>query len=136
MHGLKSEVMKVEEKEKEIRVGESRIYIGEDGIVYNIAVGASDKKRATDIKEGVLELANMAEGKVNLLVDLNKAGRPSPEARKIYLEVAEHEKIRKVAMIGVHPVARVLASFLTSVSKKREMSFFKTKEEALAWLKE
>ena len=58
----------MEEKDREIRVGESRIYIGEDGIVYNIAVGASDKKRATDIKDGVLELANMALDRVDMKV--------------------------------------------------------------------
>ncbi len=126
----------INEKDREIRVGENRLYLGEDGIVYNIAVGASDKKIANEINEGILKLANTLEGKVNLFIDLNKGKKPSPEARKIYLEVAEHEKIRKVAMSGLHPVARVLASFMMGVSEKKDMRFFKTKEEALAWLKE
>ena len=34
----------------------------------------------------------------------------------------------------MHPVARVLASFVMTITKKNEIDFFKTKEEALAWL--
>ena len=49
---------------------------------------------------------------------------------------AELEKIGKIAMFGMHPVARVVASFVMGVTNKEDMRFFKSKEDALLWLKE
>ena len=51
-------------------------------------------------------------------------------------EAFEDEKIGKVALFGLHPVARVIASFVMGVTKKEDMRFFRTKEEALAWIKD
>ena len=59
----------------------------------------------------------------------------SPEARKIWRNFSEDEDTHKVAMFGIHPVAMVIASFVTNITKKNEMRFFKTKEEALEWIK-
>jgi len=126
----------MENKDREIRVGENRLYLGEDNILYITNIGEIDEKTAIAIKEAVLNVANMVEGKVHTLTDLNKAGKTSPEARKVFKELAEQEKQGKVALFGMHPVARVLASFFMGISKKKDMRFFKTKEEALAWLKE
>ena len=126
----------MENKDREIRVGENRLYLGENNILYITNIGEIDEKTAIAIKEAVLNVANMVEGKVHTLTDLNKAGKTSPEARKVFKELAEQEKQGKVALFGMHPVARVLASFFMGISKKKDMRFFKTKEEALAWLKE
>ena len=122
--------------EREIWVGESRFYLDEDNIIYHTIVGEVDEKIAIAHKEATLIFHNMAEGKVNILGDINKAGKQSPEARKIWRELSEHKKTGKVALYGMHPVARVIASFVMGVSRKKDMCFFKTKEEALAWLKE
>ena len=123
--------------EREIWVGECKVYLGDDGIIYDIAEGnRNDKELALGIKEAVLKLSNLYEKKMNLFVDLNFAPQPSSEARKVYQSIAEHDKIGKIAMFGLHPVARVLAAFIMGVSKKKDTRFFKTKEEALAWLKE
>ena len=73
---------------------------------------------------------------MNVFIDLNKAGKGSPEARKIWKKLTENEKTGRVAFFGLHPVARVLASFTMGVSKNKDMRFFKTREEALEWLKE
>lgn len=124
-----------EVSEREIWVGENRVYLGEDNILYSIAVGESDEKRAIAMKEAIFKLMNMVEGKVNCLIDLSKSGKHSPEARKIWKEMAEDDRTRKVAMFGMHPVARVIASFVMGVSRKKDMRFFGKKEEALAWLK-
>ena len=48
----------------------------------------------------------------------------------------EDEKLVKIAIFGLNPVARVIASFIMGVAKKKDQRFFKTKEEALAWLKQ
>ena len=126
----------MEEQEREIWVGENRHYLGEDNILYVTVVGEVDEKVAIACREAAFKLMNIVEGKVNVLIDVNKAGKQSPEARKVWTELSEHEKFGKVALFGLHPVARVLASFVMGVSKKKDMRFFKTKEEALAWLKE
>lgn len=126
----------MEEKEREIWVGGNRIYLGEDNILDIINVEEIDEKTAIAIKEAVLKLMNMVEGKVHTLTDLTKAGKTTPEARKIGKEMFEHERLGKVAMFGLHPVAKVIASFVMGVAKKKDIRFFKTKEEALVWLKE
>ena len=122
--------------EREIWVGENRLYLGEDNVLCITNTGEIDEKIAIEIKEAVLKLMNMVEGKVHTLTDLNKAGKTTSQARKVFQELAEHEKQGKNAFYGMHPVARVLASFFMGASKKKAMRFFKTKEEALAWLKE
>jgi len=86
------------------------------------------------IKEAGLKLANMVDGKVDVILDHNKAGKTSSKTRKIFKEMTEHEKFGKIAHYGVHPVAKVLASFIMGMSKKTDMRFFKTKKEALAWV--
>ena len=112
------------------------MYLDKDGILYNIMVGDMDYKMAIAFKEANLKLVDNVEGKIKVLVDLNEAGKPSSEERKIIKELSEIEKDGKVAHIGLHPVARMIASFCQGFSKKKDLRFFKTKDEALAWLKE
>jgi len=130
----KAEIREV--SEREVWVEEERLCLGEDNIFYVTSDGAVDEKMAIKIKEITLKFMRMAEGKMHLLIDLNKAGKQSLEARKTWDELSEHEKCGKVALFGLHPVARVIASFAMGISKKKDMRFFKTKEDALAWLKE
>ena len=123
--------------EREIWVGEHRLYLGEDNISYITPFGGYiDEKRATEVSQASLRLMNTVQGKVNCLIDLNKAGQQSSGARKIWKEWSENEKTGKVALFGLHPVARVIASFVMGVTRKRDIRFFKTEKEALAWLKE
>ncbi len=126
----------MQNKDREIWVGKNRLYLSKDNITYFFMVGEHDEKIASACGEAFLKLINIVEGKVNALGDLNKARKQSPEARKIWKELSEHEKVGKLALIGMHPVARVLASFVMGRTKKKDMRFFKTKEEALAWFKE
>ena len=126
----------MEEKDREIRVGENRMYLGEDNLLCITIVGELDEETQIGINEAGYKLMNTVEGKVYALVDLNKAGKVSPGARKRHVEISEHEKTAKVALFGLHPVARVVASFFMGISQKKDMRFFRTREEALAWLKE
>ena len=121
---------------REIWVGKNRMYLGEDNIFRVTIVGELDEETQTAINGACLKLMNMVEGKANFLLDINKAGKVTSGARKRQVEMSENEKIAKVAMFGLHPVARVLASFFMGVSQKKDMRFFRTEEEALAWLKE
>jgi hypothetical protein len=125
----------MENKNREIHIGENRLYFTEDNIICIVNIGEIDEKTALAMKEAVLNLMNRVEGKVHTLTDLNRAGKTSPEARKVFKELAENEKQGKNAFFGMHPVARVLSAFFMGLSPKKDMCFFKTKEEALAWLK-
>ncbi len=122
--------------ERELWVGEHRFYLGEDNILYCITVGVIDAEMAIAFDEVTLKLMNMVEGKANLFIDLSRTGQATAEARKIGKQRFELGKIGKIAMFGMHPVARVLASFVMGVTKKEDMRFFKSKEDALEWLKE
>jgi hypothetical protein len=126
----------MEKKEREILVGESRIYLGEDNIIYITAAGSPDEKMAIANKEAAVKVASMVEGKVKVLLDITAAGKQSTETRRVWKEYVESEKFGKFALVGLHPVAQVIASFVMGLSKKKDMRFFKTKQEALVWLKE
>ena len=126
----------MDEKDREIWVGKNRLYLGEDNTLYISDVGKIDEKIAILCKNAAFKLSSMVEGKVNVFIDINQSGKQSSETRKVWKEFSEHEKFGKIALFGMHPVARVIASFVMGATKKKNMRFFKTKEEALAWLKE
>jgi len=126
----------MEEKEKEIWVGKSRFYLGEDNILYETVVGEVDEKMVRAMNDATNKLTDTVKGKVNVLVDLSRTGKSTLGARKQARERLEVEGIGKVALFGLHPVARVLASFFMGVTRKEDMRFFKTREEALAWFKQ
>lgn len=117
-------------------VKENSFYLEDDNILYVIAVGEVDDETASACKEAILKLASTKEEKVNLLVDLNKAGKSSPEARSVWTSIGNNEKIGKVALFGLHPVARVLASFFMKMIAQNNLRFFNEKEKALEWFKE
>lgn len=115
-------------------MGRTRIHLGEDDILYITPVGEADEQHAAKGKEICLKLMNrFGKKKMNVLVDLNSADKQSPKARNQWRNLAEMQD--KVALVGLHPVARVVASFVMGISTKKDLRFFKTKEEALAWLK-
>ncbi len=126
----------MEDKDREIWVGENRMYLGEDNIVRITAVGEFDEATINMMYDAVLKFINMVEEKVKIIIDLNKAGKISTGARKNAAKFADNEKIGKLAFLGLHPVARVIASFFMGISRKKDMRFFRTEAEALAWLKE
>ena len=125
----------MEEDEREIWIGKNRLFLSKGNILVYTLNGEINKEIVIAMNEAALELADLVEGRVNVFVDLNNAGKSSPEARKIGSEYLSNEKYGKIAYFGLHPVARVLTSFFMGISKKKDMRYFKTKEEALAWLK-
>lgn len=121
-------------EDREIRVGESRLYLDEDNILNVTIVGDVDLNKAKALREAGFKLRNIVGDISKTLIDLNKAGMHSSEARKIWKESSEYVMTGKAAYFGLHPVARVIASFLMGITKKRDVRFFKSKEEALTWL--
>jgi hypothetical protein len=126
----------MEDKDREIWVGKNRMYLGEDNILRITAVGELDMETMSAMYDAVIKFLNMVGGKLNVIIDINKTGKMSTGARKAGAKMADNEKVGKIAFLGLHPVARVIASFFMGVSQKKDMRFFRTEEEALAWLKE
>jgi len=126
----------MEEKDREIFVGENRIYLDEENIINYINIGELDEELSLKSVDAMRKLNNMIQNKADFLIDLNKGEKASAMARKMLREYTENEIDGKIAFIGLHPVSRVLASFFMGITKKEDMRFFKTKDDALAWLKE
>ena len=126
----------MEKKEREILIGKSRYYFSEDNILHATIVGEVDDSAAAGYRDAAMKFINMSAGTINVLGDITKAGKLSPEARKVFRELTEHETTGKVAIFGLHPVARVIASFFMGTTKKKDIRFFSSREEAIAWLKE
>ncbi len=130
----------IAEENREIRAGENRFHIGEDDIMYvELAgefVGEYDLQEMLALKNSFLKLLRLAEGKVNVLVDNSSSKKPSKEGRKILAEMIDDKQCGKIAVLGLNPVSRVIASFVFGAAKKKDVHIFKTKDDALAWLKE
>lgn len=121
---------------REIWIGKSKVRLGEYNILHVTVLGEQNGEDARAAVEGFEKITHVVKGKIHHLVDLNKGGKQSREARKYWHKLSEHERTGKIALHGMHPVARILASFVMGATGKKDLRFFKTKEEALVWLKE
>ncbi|MCK5548238.1 MAG: hypothetical protein KAI64_04440 [Thermoplasmata archaeon] len=126
----------MEEKDREVRIGENRMYLGEDNILYVTIVGEIDEKIANEIKKVIHRYQDTVKDKYDVLADLNKSGKHSSGARKTWKEMTENDQVGRVAMFGMHPVARVMASFVMGITRKKDLCFFRSKGKALSWLKD
>lgn len=120
--------------ETEFNMGENKISLIEGNIIHVIAQGEQTTEIALNYKKICEMLSANLEGKINYLINLNKCGKNSSEAREIWKELSELETTNKVATYGLNPVSRVIASFVIGNLEKGDMRFFKTKEEALSWI--
>jgi hypothetical protein len=122
--------------DREVWIGENRLYLGQDDILYCTFVGDVDEECVKKSAETAYDFAKKIKGKLNVLVDLNKSGMLTSIARKSAKKYYEDKRIGKIAMHGVNAVARVVATFIMGFSKKPDIRFFKSQEEALAWLQQ
>jgi len=121
--------------ELEYQHGLNRISLMDHNIITVTAIGSLEKEDALAIVTIIHTFEKQITGKINYLIDLNRAGKNSPQARRIWKERNENRITGKVALFGIHPVAKVLASFVMNVSLQDNMRFFSTREEALKWLR-
>ena len=73
----------MEEKDREVRIGGSKIYFSSDNILYVTVVGDMDDKIALAMKEATEKFKNMGEGKIGSLVDISKIGKNTPRITPI-----------------------------------------------------
>ena len=129
-----SEIKQV--SERKFWIGGNRFYLGEDNILYGAVVGEADDEMGIILVSAINKFKTIVEGKMDVLIDANKVGKPSRKTRERIRKNFEGEGIGKVAIFGMNPVVKVIASFIMDVADKEDIRFFKTKEEALVWLKE
>ena len=115
-------------------MGENKISLIDNNIIHVVAKGEQTLDDALCYKEMCETLSSLVDGQINYLIDLNDCGKSAPEARNIWKEMSEESNTSKVGLFGLNPVARVIASFVIGTYKHSNMMFFKTKEEALAWI--
>ena len=123
-----------QEDKMPIMVGTNETYFCEGNIIFVKAIGEQTAKIAQLHSENHYKLASRLKGKINYLIDLDKCGKNSPEARSTWKKLSDDNNTKKVATYGLSPVSRVIASFVIGVSSKQNLRFFKTKEEAMVWL--
>ena len=77
----------MKERDREIWVGENRFYLGEDDIMYVELAGDYNVENALSLRDAYLKLLRVVEGKVDIFVDNSRSGKPSQEARKIFVDM-------------------------------------------------
>jgi len=120
--------------ESEIWVEANKTYLLPGNIFYVISEGKQTEEMAIAHRLVCHQMSKLVTGKVNYLIDLNNCGKNEPGARLIWSQISDEENTNKVALFGMHPVARVLASFVMGITNRNNQRFFKTKEEAVNWL--
>jgi hypothetical protein len=119
---------------REFWAGENHYLLGDDNIFYVTLNGDVGDEMGIEIDRMINGLADAVDGEIDLLIDLNRAGKTSSKSRQLFKAFSETGKCRKVALFGMHPVAMVIASFVMGISRNRHMKFFKKREEAMEWL--
>ncbi len=117
-------------------IGLSQVSLTAENIVYVWAVGPQTSETALAHIDLYRQLYQEINKPLNFIIDLNEAGKNSPEARKAWKDVAEDVITCKVALVGIHPVARVLAGFVMSITGAAKIQFFSTRDRAIRWLSE
>src|SRR3989339_779477 len=78
----------------------------------------------------------LEEGKASfVLIDLHQSTEFSSAARKICVDFLQNDKINKTAFFGGNVFVKTLATFVMAPTGKKDIKFFNTEEEALAWFK-
>jgi hypothetical protein len=122
--------------DREYRIAENKVFLRDGNILFVEAHGGQTDEIAGAHLELHDQFCQQLPGKINYLIDLNDAGKSSSEARKIWQKISEADRTRKVSLFGIHPVARILATFVMGVVNKREIRFFTSRQEAQDWLNE
>lgn len=123
--------------EREYLVGKTRAMLLDDHIIKIEIIGPQPTEDAYALYNATRRLEKLVNGKVSYLIDLNRAGKNSPEASRLWKRATEEKNVYKVAQFGLHPVAKVLASFVNSLnSNNHNIRFFSSMEEGLQWIHE
>ena len=112
------------------------LWYDENNNIYIIAQGNLDTHGAEELYSVYLEVLSLTEGVLNVLVDINKGGMVNGHARNLCKKMSSNQRIGKVALFGMNPVAMAIASFFVGRTKRDNYRFFANEKDAFYWLKE
>ncbi len=123
-------------RKKEIKRKQIKIFVDKDGIINFVDQTRNTVEDALVAKEKILELAKKMPKPRRLLTDLTGIETPSAKIRKIVAEMMKEARIDKIALVGGDFIMKTVANFMMSASGIKNSKFFKTKKEAIEWLKQ
>ncbi len=116
---------------------DNEVYIDTINNIYNvIARGIQTIEIANAHKYLAEKIFENSKQPLSFFINVNECGKNSPEARKTWKYLTEHSKTKKVAVFGIHSVAKVIAYFVIgTLIKKEKIRFFDNEVNALKWIK-
>lgn len=120
------------------------IGVTREGVLYTKLRGSVTPERIDDLRKEVATAKLVVYGeyqrrnaKFKSLIDATDfSGTYVPEALAILSELMRSNTsyVEKSALFGVGEAVKTAANIVTSFAGRENLAFFKTKEEALAWL--
>lgn len=122
----------------------SKVWTEEDGIVNIRIARVVTEEDVGELIWGVREALKSSLSKGRILIDMTNiaatAGIRSSKFRKRTAgqakDLIEEPGFKKAALFGGKMMHRTIASFIITASGIKNIKMFKTKEEALKWLKD
>lgn len=111
-------------------------------IVQGVDTVDDNVRQAELIKQHLQKIfSDNPDKKFKCLVNLGPirktAHYPSPQARQIYAEMLDSESVAKIAIVVPSVLAQAIMSFIMhATSKKGKTKLFKSRPEAIEWLKQ
>ena len=124
--------------EREYHIRKHKITLHEQPTFQYIVidcVGNVDEQIAHEVCKILAEFLKQSTETIHFLIDLNQSRETTLKARRVFRSFAEEHIQGRMAFCGLHPVAKVLAGFFLKITNKKDMRFFKTRNEAIQWLR-
>jgi len=112
----------------------NKCWLESDIVHYNIVAPVDEEEGLRLYNCGRKAIEN---GDATLIaIDLQESPRQfSSGARKVWVQLLQNPKVHKTAIFGGSVFVRTVASFVIAAAGRKNIRFFLTKKEALAWLK-
>jgi len=110
----------------------------ENQLMRIFSIGDYNEQIAREQSNDILtKVAQHSQGKkINTLTDLSKAGKATPGAQMVFIDLIRNEIFEKQAFIGMTGLTKTFFSLILLIAKPGNIKLFDTEAEALKWLKE
>ena len=132
-------------QKEEMEIEGSKIWLGEDGILYVKIGKVMNKKVAEELANRYIEVAKKTpRGEVRAIIDMSDVPHTSlgvsQDFRKKIVgnirEAFQKYGFKKAAIWGGGVFQRTVVKFILAAARIKNIRHFKTEKEALKWLKE
>ena len=120
---------------------DNKVFLNNEDIIEEVYVGDQDgfSVQETLVKNALplIEHLKSQSKQVLVLVDLLQIGMPNASARAVAQKALQELDFEKLAVYTENVYIKYVATFVIKASGKSEkIKVFKTRDEALAWLKQ